>query len=187
MASGTDDFGPAVAAALATQPEAVVYAGTSPTRAAACARELATAGFTGPRVTFESVRRPAFLEAAGEAAEGWVFEAPYSEPQSSDSKAAHAFTSAYRDRYGAPPARWAAEAYDAVGLIAASLDAHGGGAGITPGQVAERLFKLSYDGVAKPIRFNQDITHGLRPENTSFLYQVKDGKFHFLGRYDQVS
>ncbi|MEV0938306.1 bifunctional serine/threonine-protein kinase/ABC transporter substrate-binding protein [Streptomyces phaeochromogenes] len=187
VASGTDDFGPAVAAALATQPEAIVYAGTSPTRAAACARELATAGFTGPRVTFESVRRPAFLEAAGEAAEGWVFEAPYSEPQSSDSKAAHAFTSAYRDRYGAPPARWAAEAYDAVGLIAASLDAHGGGADITPGQVAERLFKLSYDGVAKPIRFNQDITHGLRPENTSFLYQVKDGKFRFLGRYDQVS
>ncbi|WP_327393929.1 bifunctional serine/threonine-protein kinase/ABC transporter substrate-binding protein [Streptomyces phaeochromogenes] len=187
VASGTDDFGPAVAAALATQPEAIVYAGTSPTRAAACARALATAGFTGPRVTFESVRRPAFLEAAGEAAEGWVFEAPYSEPQSSDSKAAHAFTSAYRDRYGVPPARWAAEAYDAVGLIAASLDAHGGGAGITPGQVAERLFKLSYDGVAKPIRFNQDITHGLRPENTSFLYQVKDGKYRFLGRYDQVS
>ncbi|MFI1488860.1 ABC transporter substrate-binding protein, partial [Streptomyces sp. NPDC020747] len=172
VASGTDDFGPAVAAALATRPEAVVYAGTSPTRAAACARALATAGFTGPRVTFESVMRPAFLEAAGEAAEGWVFGAPYSEPQSSDSKAARAFTSAYRDRYGASPARWAAEAYDAVGLIAASLDAHGGGAGITPGQVTERLFKLSYDGVAKPIRFNQDITHGLRPENTSFLYQV---------------
>ena len=187
VASGTDDFGPAVAAALATQPQAIVYAGTSPTRAAACARALATAGFTGPRVTFESVKRPAFLEAAGEAAEGWVFEAPYSEPQSSDSMAAHAFTSTYRDRYGAPPARWAAEAYDAVGLIAASLDAHGGGAGITPGQVAERLFKLSYNGVAKPIRFNQDITHGLRPENTSFLYQVKDGKFRFLGRYDQVS
>ncbi|MCX4564181.1 bifunctional serine/threonine-protein kinase/ABC transporter substrate-binding protein [Streptomyces sp. 2-1] len=187
VASGTDDFGPAVAAALAGHPEAVVYAGTSPTRAAACARALATAGFTGPRVTFESVMRPAFPEAAGEAAEGWVFGAPYSEPQSSDSKAAKAFTAAYRDRYGAPPARWAAEAYDAVGLIAASLDAQGGGAGITPGQVAERLFKLSYDGVAKPIRFTQDITHGLRPENTSFLYQVKDGKFRFLGRYDQVS
>ncbi|WP_371572839.1 bifunctional serine/threonine-protein kinase/ABC transporter substrate-binding protein [Streptomyces sp. NBC_01314] len=187
VASGTDDFGPAVAAALAAHPEAIVYAGTSPTRAAACARALATAGFTGPRVTFESVMRPAFLEAAGEAAEGWVFGAPYSEPQSSDSKAAKAFTAAYRDRYGAPPARWAAEAYDAVGLIVASLDAHGGGAGITPGQVAERLFKLTYDGVAKPIRFTQDITHGLTPENTSFLYQVKDGKFRFLGRYDQVS
>ncbi|MDX3128284.1 ABC transporter substrate-binding protein [Streptomyces europaeiscabiei] len=187
VASGTDDFGPAVTAALATRPEAVVYAGTSPTRAAACARALATAGFTGPRVTFEPVMRPAFPEAAGEAAEGWVFEAPYSEPQSSDSKAARAFTAAYRDRYGALPARWAAEAYDAVGLIAASLNAQGGGAGITPGQVAERLFKLTYDGVAKPIRFTQDITHGLRPENTSFLYQVKDGKFRFLGRYDQVS
>ncbi|MFG2935944.1 bifunctional serine/threonine-protein kinase/ABC transporter substrate-binding protein [Streptomyces sp. NPDC048282] len=187
VASGTDDFGPAVTAALATHPEAVVYAGTSPTRAAACARALATAGFTGPRVTFESVMRPAFPEAAGEAAEGWVFEAPYSEPQSSDSKAAKAFTAAYRDRYGAPPARWAAEAYDAVGLIAASLNANGGGAGISPGQVAERLFKLTYDGVAKPIRFSQDLTHGLGIENASFLYQVEDGKFRFLGRYDQVS
>ncbi|GAA3903246.1 hypothetical protein GCM10023084_64670 [Streptomyces lacrimifluminis] len=187
VASGTDGFGPAVAAALATHPEAVVYAGTSPTRAADCARALATAGFTGPRVTFESVMRPAFLAAAGEAAEGWVFEAPYSEPQSSDSKAARDFTAAHRDRYGVLPARWAAEAYDAVGLIAAALDALGGGADIAPGQVAERLFKLTYAGVAKPIRFNQDITQGLRPENTSFLYQAKDGKFRFLGRYDQVT
>lgn len=186
VASGTDDFGPAVAAALATRPEAVIYAGTSPARAAACARALAAAGFTGPRVTFEPVMRPAFAKTAGEAAEGWVFEAPYSEPQSSDTEAARAFTAAYRDRYGVPPARWAAEAHDAVGLVIAALDAHGGGAGITPGQVAERLFTLHYDGVAKPIRFTQDLTHALEPENTSFLYQVEDGTFRFLGRYDQV-
>lgn len=187
VTSGTDDFGPVVATALAARPEAVIYAGTSPTRAAACARALAAAGFTGHRVTFEPVMRPAFTKAAGEAAEGWVFEAPYSEPQSSDTKAAKAFTAAYRDRYGVPPARWAVEAYDAVGLVAASLDAHGGGAGIPRGQVAERIFKLSYDGVAKPIRFTQDLTHSLEPENTSFLYQVENGKYRFLGRYDQVN
>ncbi|MDX3714986.1 hypothetical protein PV733_39905 [Streptomyces europaeiscabiei] len=91
------------------------------------------------------------------------------------------------------PARWSAEAYDAVGLIAASLDALPGGAGITPGQVAERIFKLTYNifkltynGVAKPLRFTQDMTHSLVPDNTSFLYQVKDGEFRLLGRYDQV-
>ncbi|WP_215452771.1 bifunctional serine/threonine-protein kinase/ABC transporter substrate-binding protein [Streptomyces sp. ATCC 21386] len=186
VASGTEDFGPAVAAALATHREAVVYAGTSPTRAAACARALASAGFTGPRVSYESVMRPAFTKTAGEAAEGWVFEAPYSEPQSSDTKAAKAFTAAHRARYGVPPARWAAEAHDAVGLITAALEAHGAGVGITPGQVAERIFKLSYEGVAKPIRFTQDLTHSLEPENTSFLYQVEDGRFRLLGRYDQV-
>ncbi|MFF6783762.1 ABC transporter substrate-binding protein [Streptomyces sp. NPDC012510] len=186
VAAKTDDFRPAVAAALTTRPEAVVYAGTSPTRAAACARALAAAGYTGPRLAVEPVMRPDFTKAAGEAAEGWVFEAPYSEPQSSGTKAAKAFTAAYRDRFGEPPARWSAEAYDAVGLIAASLDALGGGAGITPGQVAERIFKLTYNGVAKPLRFTQDMTHSLIPDNTSFLYQVKDGEFRYLGRYDQV-
>ncbi|ULR56340.1 ABC transporter substrate-binding protein [Streptomyces deccanensis] len=96
---------------------------------------------------------------------------PHSEPQSSDTEAAKAFTAAYRDRFGVPPARWAAEAYDAVGLVIAALDAHGGGAGITPGQVVERLFELRHDRVDKPIRFTQDLTHALEPENTSFLHQ----------------
>ncbi|MFG2478540.1 bifunctional serine/threonine-protein kinase/ABC transporter substrate-binding protein [Streptomyces fagopyri] len=186
VASDADDFRPAVAAALAAHPQAVVYAGTSPSRAAACARALATAGFTGPRVTFEPVMRPAFPKTAGAAAEGWVIEAPYSDPQASAAKAAKTFTAAYRDRYHVPPARWAAEAYDAVGLIARSLDTLGGG-DITSGQVAERLFKLTYDGVAKPIRFTQDLTHGLSPDNTAFLYEVRGGEFRFLGRYDQVS
>ncbi|MEU1532880.1 bifunctional serine/threonine-protein kinase/ABC transporter substrate-binding protein [Streptomyces fagopyri] len=185
VASGANDFRPAVAAALAARPQAVVYAGTSPSRAAACARALATAGFTGPRVTFEPVMRPAFPKTAGAAAEGWVIEAPYSDPQSSAAKAARAFTAAYRDRYHVPPARWAAEAYDAVGLIARSLDSLGG-VDITSGQVAERLFKLTYDGVAKPVRFTQDLTHSLSPDNTAFLYEVRGGEFRCLGRYDQV-
>ncbi|MFD3586079.1 bifunctional serine/threonine-protein kinase/ABC transporter substrate-binding protein [Streptomyces sp. NPDC058683] len=186
VAAGTDDFRPAVTAALATDPQAVIHAGVSPSRAAACARALAAAGFTGPRMGFEPVMRPAFLTAAGDAAEGWICEAPYTEPQSAGTKASNAFTTAYRKRYGQAPARWAAEAYDAVGLIARALDALGGGAGIEPGQVAERLFRTAYDGVAKPIRFTQDATHMLEPEKASFLYQARDGDFRFLGRYDQV-
>lgn len=182
----TDDFRPAVAEALATDPQAVVHAGISPSRAASCARALTAAGFTGPRMGFEPVLRPAFLTGAGDAAGGWIFEAPYTEPQSAGTKASKAFTAAYRKRYGQAPGRWAAEAYDAVGLIARALDALGGGAGIKPGQVAERLFRTAYAGVAKPIRFTQDATHTLNPENASFLYQARDGDFRFLGRYDQV-
>ncbi|MET7899229.1 bifunctional serine/threonine-protein kinase/ABC transporter substrate-binding protein [Streptomyces mirabilis] len=186
VAADTDDFRPAVAKALATDPQAVVHAGISPSRAAACAHALAAAGFSGPRMGFEPVMRPAFLTAAGDAAEGWMFEAPYTEPESVGTKASEAFTAAYRKRYGQAPGRWAAEAYDAVGLIARALDALGGGAGIEPGQVAERLFRTAYDGVAKPIRFTQDATHTLKSENASFLYQARDGDFRFLGRYDQV-
>ncbi|MFF1744051.1 bifunctional serine/threonine-protein kinase/ABC transporter substrate-binding protein [Streptomyces mirabilis] len=186
VAADTDDFRPAVAEALATDPQAVVHAGVSPSRAAACARALAAAGFTGPRMGFEPVLHPAFLTAAGDAAEGWIFEAPYTEPESVGTMASKAFTAAYRKRYGQAPGRWSTEAYDAVGLIACALDALGGGAGIEPGQVAERLFRTAYDGVAKPIRFTQDATHTLKPENASFLYQARDGDFLFLGRYDQV-
>ncbi|WOX16452.1 bifunctional serine/threonine-protein kinase/ABC transporter substrate-binding protein [Streptomyces sp. N50] len=186
VAATTTDFGPAVSRALATHPQAVVYGGTSPRRAAACARALATARFTGAVTGFEPVMRAGFLTAAGQAAEGWVFQAPYTEAQSATAPAAKAFTAAYRARYGEPPGRWSAEAYDAVGLIARALDALGTTTAIQPAQVAERLFHTAYDGVAKPIRFVQGTTHALDPENTGFLYQLRDGAFRFLGRYDQV-
>ena len=186
VAAGTSDFGPAVTRALATRPQAVVYGGTSPRRAAACARALAAARFTGAVTGFDPVLSADFLSAAGRAAEGWVFEAPYTEAQSAGTPAAKAFTAAYRARYGELPGRWSAEAYDAVGLIARAIDALGTTTTIEPAQVAERLFHTAYDGVAKPIRFVQGTTHALEPENTGFLYQVRDGAFRFLGRYDQV-
>jgi ABC-type branched-subunit amino acid transport system substrate-binding protein len=186
VAADGHDFRPAVDAALAARAQAVVYTGTSPTRAALCARALADQGFAGPRMGFEPVMRPAFLKKAGEAAEGWLFEAPYTDPAAADTKAAKAFTAAHRKRYGEPPGRWAAEAYDAVGLLAGALDALGTGAGIEPGEVAERLFRTTHDGVAKQIRFLQGSTRFLEFVNMNFLYQVTDGAFRFLGRHDQV-
>ncbi|MCX4818002.1 bifunctional serine/threonine-protein kinase/ABC transporter substrate-binding protein [Streptomyces sp. NBC_01239] len=180
------DFGPVVAQALAAGPQAVVYGGTSPRRAAACARALAGARFAGAAVGFEPVMRAEFLTTAGPAAEGWVLEAPYTQAQSEHTAAARAFTAAYRTRYGVPPGQWSAEAYDAVGLIARAIDALGTNGTIEPAQVAERLFHTSYAGVAKPIRFEPGATHAMDPANTAFLYQVKDGAFRFLGRYDQV-
>ncbi|MEU9370267.1 bifunctional serine/threonine-protein kinase/ABC transporter substrate-binding protein [Streptomyces avermitilis] len=186
VAANENDFRPAVDAALAARAQAVVYTGTSPVRAALCARALAAVGFVGPRMGFEPVMRPAFLKEAGEAAEGWLFEAPYADPAATGTKASKAFTAAYRERYGEPPGRWAAEAYDAVGLLAGALDSLGAGAGIEPGEVAERLFRTTHDGVAKRIRFLQDGTHLLELVNMNFLYQVTDGAFRCLGRHDQV-
>ncbi|MGI5458390.1 bifunctional serine/threonine-protein kinase/ABC transporter substrate-binding protein [Streptomyces sp. CA-249302] len=180
-----DDFGPAVAAALDFRAQAVVCMSTSPARAARCAQALATADFTGPRLGLEAVMRPAFLTAAGAAAEGWVLEAPYTDPASDGSKAARAFTAAYRERYGSAPGPWSAEAYDAVGLIAATLTALGGGTGTERGQVAERIFRTTYDGVAKRLDFDED-TRALESMGKTFLYQVTDGEFRFLGRNDRV-
>ncbi|GHA46179.1 hypothetical protein GCM10010372_52660 [Streptomyces tauricus] len=187
VAAGTADFGPVVAAALATRPRAVVYAGTSPSRGAACARALADAGFTGPRATIEPVMRPDFLAEAAEAAEGWLFEAPYTRAQSAKSRTAVEFTAAHRARYGRDPAPWAAEAYDAVGLLSRTLTDLGNGADVTPGQVADRLFRLTYDGIAKQIRFDEGPGHQLNGEKAGFLYQAKGDGFRYLGRHDQLA
>ncbi|MFF9773914.1 bifunctional serine/threonine-protein kinase/ABC transporter substrate-binding protein [Streptomyces sp. NPDC013978] len=186
VAAEENDFRPAVDAALTSRAQAVVYTGTSPIRAALCARALAAAGFTGPRLGFDFVMRPAFLKEAGEAAEGWLFEALHTDPAASGSKAAKAFTAAHRERYDEPPGRWAAEAYDAVGLIARAMDSLGAGAEFEPGEVAERLFRTTHDGVAKRIRFVEGGTHFLEVANMNFLYQVTGGSFRFLGRHDQV-
>ncbi|PSM40238.1 serine/threonine protein kinase [Streptomyces dioscori] len=186
VAAGTAEFGPVVAAALAARPGAIVYAGTSPGRGAACARALADAGFTGPRATIEPVMRPAFLTGAGGAAEGWLFEAPYTRAQSAKSRTAVQFTAAHRERYGTDPAPWAAETYDAVGLLSRALTDLGSGGDVTPGRVADRLFRLSYDGIAKRIRFRDGAGHQLVGEKAGFLYRVEGGGFRYLGRHDQV-
>jgi ABC-type branched-subunit amino acid transport system substrate-binding protein len=176
----TDDgITAAVDAALAARAQAVVYAGTSPDRAAHCARALAAADFTGPRGGTRHTLTPAFLRAAGAAAEGWLAGAPFSDPA-----AARDFAAAYRDAYGAAPPRWAPEAYDAVGLAAAAMGRLGGG--VERGALGPELFRSTYRGVAKDLRFAQDATHQLRPEGSLFLYQARDGEFAFLGPYDEV-
>ncbi|WP_406464308.1 hypothetical protein OH768_51165 [Streptomyces sp. NBC_01622] len=71
-------------------------------------------------------------------------------------------------------------------LLRIQQDALGTTTTIEPAQVAEGLFHLSYDGVAKPIRFVRGTSHTMNPENTGFLYQARGGAFRFLGRYDQV-
>ncbi|MDQ1051177.1 ABC-type branched-subunit amino acid transport system substrate-binding protein [Streptomyces sp. V4I2] len=118
VAAGSDDFAPAVRAALAAKAQAVVFSGTSPERAARCARALADAGFTGPRLATCHIMRPTFLQQAGTAGQDWLFGTPFTDPGS----VSRTFRTAYRARYGTAPGRWAPEAYDAVGLVTRALE-----------------------------------------------------------------
>ncbi|MEJ8640363.1 bifunctional serine/threonine-protein kinase/ABC transporter substrate-binding protein [Streptomyces sp. MS1.HAVA.3] len=126
---GSSDFAGAARALIDAGAEAAVYAGTSPQRAAQLARALTDAGFQGPRVGIQHAMEPAFLTDAGPAAEGWVFSALFTDP--SAVPAAAEFVAAHRAAHGDPPARWATEAYDAVGLMTAGLTGLGrrGGTG----------------------------------------------------------
>ncbi|MEU2437227.1 ABC transporter substrate-binding protein [Streptomyces rubradiris] len=183
--AGNGDFSPAVRAALADRAQAVVFTGTSADRAARCARALAEAGFTGPRLGTWHLMRPDFLREGGAAAQGWVFGAPFTDPGS----VSGAFRAAHRAAYGAAPGRWAPEAYDAVGLVARALESLGGRAGITAGAVAERLSDLAYQGLAKPLRFTAGSPRSIDRSRDEgyFLYQTEGNVFRFLGRSDLIT
>lgn len=183
VAADSDDFAPAVRAALAAKAQAVVFSGISPERAARCARALADAGFTGPRLGTWHTMGPGFLQQAGAAGQDWLFGTPFTDPGS----ASRTFGTAYRARYGTAPGRWSPEAYDAVGLVARTLEQLGGTPDIEPGAVAQRLFHVTYRGLAKTLRFTTNSTRTVGQDAWYFLFQATGNTFRFLARNDQVT
>ncbi|MFK4210926.1 bifunctional serine/threonine-protein kinase/ABC transporter substrate-binding protein [Streptomyces sp. NPDC030920] len=181
VGADTADFAPAARAVVAARADAVVYAGSSPDRGARCATALADAGFTGTGMSVGPVLAPAFLRRAGKAAEGWVFAQAYTDPTALP--AAKTFTAAYRKRFGTAPARWSAEAYDAVGLIARAVPATG--AAPERGGVAQRLFRASHPGITRTLSFSSAVRK-VRIETGIFLYRVEHGRARFLGPYTKV-
>ncbi|WP_326768457.1 bifunctional serine/threonine-protein kinase/ABC transporter substrate-binding protein [Streptomyces sp. NBC_01591] len=178
----TTTFAPAAHAAVAARADAVVYAGSSPGRGARCATALADAGFTGTGMSVGPVLAPAFLRGAGKAAEGWVFAQAYTDPTALP--AAKAFTAAHRERFGAPPGRWSAEAYDAVGLTVRAARTTSA-AEAERGGVAQRLFRTSHPGITRTLSFHSS-TRQVRIETGMFLYRVQGGRARFLGPYTKV-
>ncbi|MDI3405650.1 bifunctional serine/threonine-protein kinase/ABC transporter substrate-binding protein [Streptomyces cavernicola] len=193
VAQDDGEFDAAAAAVRKSGAGAVVYAGTSPSRAARCALALRRGGFDGPRMAPEPVLRPErsrfpFLQEAGDAAEGWLCVATYAD--ASRLPAARRFTAAYAERFPdapapGPAAPFALEAYDALLLVARSLRRPSEG-GPERGSTTTRLRAARYDGLAKPLGFNPadgsfEWLEGL------FLYRVEQGAVKFLGNYRDVT
>ncbi|MCZ4514759.1 bifunctional serine/threonine-protein kinase/ABC transporter substrate-binding protein [Streptomyces sp. ActVer] len=173
----TQDMGPVVADMLRAGIGSFIYAGYTE-GAALVARELAAAGFDRPRLASQAVIDPAFLELAGDAAEGWLMTASFIDPVSVP--AAATFTAAFRKRFGAAPGYYAAEAYDTVSLVLQELEKATKG-GRPPGrkELVGLLRKSRYKGITKEFSF--------KPEDGTFagwgifLHQVEGGRFRFLG------
>ena len=177
------DFGPAAAAVLAAEAQAVVYAGASPHRAALCARALEQAGFRGTRMAAEPVLETEFLTEAGAAAEGWLFSTSYVDP--AELPAAARFVAAYRKRFGERTvAPFAVEAYDALLFVTQGLRELGTAA-VERGALVHRLRASTYKGLAKTIEF-EAASDQLNWVNGLFLHRVENGSPRFLGRYDKV-
>ncbi|MGY0064807.1 bifunctional serine/threonine-protein kinase/ABC transporter substrate-binding protein [Streptomyces sp. LZ34] len=180
--AGARDFGRAVDEVRRSGVRAVVFGGLAP-RAARFARELASAGFTGARLATQPVIDAAFPGRAGEAANGWLLSSAFTDATALP--AARPFAAAYRKRYRAAPGRYAAEAYDIVGLIAQALRELGP-QGVDREAMARRLRAVRYRGITKTYGFERG-NGSLTPGTGLFLYRVEKGRFRFLGDYETAT
>ncbi|MFF7007507.1 ABC transporter substrate-binding protein [Streptomyces fimicarius] len=182
LVRGDAGFGAVARKAVTGKADAVVLGSGDASRAARLATALADEGFTGTRVALGSALGPAFLDGAGEAAEGWVFAEAYADPAALP--AAEAFTAAHRKRFGAPPATWAAEAYDAVGLIARAAGTTSASGEVRSG-IGGRIVRTEHRGIVRTLAF-QASTRQVRYESGIFLYRIEQGRPRFLGPYGEL-
>ncbi|MFE3383759.1 bifunctional serine/threonine-protein kinase/ABC transporter substrate-binding protein [Streptomyces anulatus] len=182
LVRGNAGFGAVARKAMTGRADAVVLGGGDASRAARLATALAGEGYTGSRVAAGPALGPAFLAGAGDAADGWVFAEAYADPTALPS--ARTFTAAHRKRFGAPPATWAAEAYDAVGLIARAAGTTSASGEVRNG-IARRLVRTEHPGIVRTLAFDAS-TRRVRIPDGIFLYRIEKGRPRFLGPFGDV-
>ncbi|MGI5478833.1 bifunctional serine/threonine-protein kinase/ABC transporter substrate-binding protein [Streptomyces lavendofoliae] len=172
------DFRPPVDTLLAAGADSVVFAGRYE-RAALAAKVLHDRRFTGARAAAQAILDTRFLTAAGDAAEGWLAVAPVADPTALPAGAA--FTAAYERRFGGPPPRYAAEAYDATGMVLAGIG------GLKTSRPTRRGLLAAvrgtpYQGVVKKLAFKKDTGElVIGADNGVFLWRVERGDFRCRG------
>ncbi|MET9927237.1 MULTISPECIES: bifunctional serine/threonine-protein kinase/ABC transporter substrate-binding protein [unclassified Streptomyces] len=172
---GTADLYAEAERIAAKKPGAVVYGGGW-RDAGRFARALAKAGFLGPKIGTQAVHDPRFLAEAGEDAAGWLVVSTAADPASVPS--VHAFATAYRKRFDSAPPLLAAEAYDAVGLIAACAEGMGRER-VTRQDMLPVLRSTRYKGVSKSYAF--EAANGMYTGTGVFIYRVERGRFRYIG------
>ncbi|MFH9474159.1 bifunctional serine/threonine-protein kinase/ABC transporter substrate-binding protein [Streptomyces anulatus] len=182
LVRGNAGFGAVARRAVTSRADAVVLGGGNASRAARLATALVDEGYTGSRVATGTALGPAFLAGAGAAANGWVFAEAYADPTALPS--ARTFTAAHRKRFGAPPATWAAEAYDAVGLIARAAGTTSASGEVRSG-IARRIVRTEHRGIVRTLAFNAS-NRQVRIPDGIFLYRIEKGRPRFLGPFGDV-
>jgi ABC-type branched-subunit amino acid transport system substrate-binding protein len=185
-AEETDDGPKAVRELLDAGVGALVYLGPLDATVRA-ARELAAAGFTGPRWMQHQLYGSDFPSRAGAAGEGWSVVTSAVDPAALTTRKAKDFTAAWRRRYGSAPEPYATEAYDSVRMLLGEFARTvPSGARRRPARadLAERLAKVKYEGIARTYVFGQYHQYdngGQGWVDDTFVHQVQDGRFRQLG------
>ncbi|MFF4168631.1 bifunctional serine/threonine-protein kinase/ABC transporter substrate-binding protein [Streptomyces sp. NPDC001744] len=166
--------------------DAYVHCGDRST-AVLAARALNQLGFTGPRFTGQHVLGSAFLQEAGEDAEGWYVCAPVVDPvqraadtkqKAADRELAQDFLDAHRERYGTAPAFYTGESFDAVNLVTSWLSSNAAKGPPARKGLWEALRKRKHTGAMGGYSFADN---GELIGIGTFLYGVRKGAYTFLG------
>jgi eukaryotic-like serine/threonine-protein kinase len=174
--SDTADFRALATAVRDTKADALVFGGGY-VRAARLARALTAAGYSGARLAGQRALDPRFLYAAGDAAKGWVFAASFLDP--TRVTAAKPFVTAYRERFGAAPPWYSAEAYDATHFVARAMTVLGASHAERAALVGQ-LRETDYRGITKRLRYDSST---YRYTDAMYLFRATGGAFRCLGDY----
>jgi branched-chain amino acid transport system substrate-binding protein len=158
---GQTDFSATVTKVTGSKADAIFYAGYYP-EAGLLVKQLRQAGYKGLFMSGDGSEDPAFVKAAGSAANGAILTAPAG-PAPAD------FDSTYQSVNGSPSGLYSTQSYDATNIILA---------GIAAGKTSHadlNAFIGAYtgDGVSGPIAFDK---YGDIKESVIFAYTVKNGK-----------
>ncbi|MDH6214211.1 bifunctional serine/threonine-protein kinase/ABC transporter substrate-binding protein [Streptomyces pseudovenezuelae] len=176
--AAADDF-TAVAQNVASHSyDAMIFAGATPARAAACARALNDAGYRGVRGADEHILSTPFLKAG----DGWWISTGYC--AAATDPRTRSFATAYRARHRTAPPPWAAEAYDAVRYAAHGLAAQ---EGTGRESLRAELLRAPWQGITRRFSYESQSQYLQTDKDGGwFLYQVADGRLRFAARHDDI-
>jgi ABC-type branched-subunit amino acid transport system substrate-binding protein len=149
------------------QPDAVIL-WADPEPAGLLVKKMRELGMTVPVLACERIINPAFLKAAGAAAEGVIVTSPFN-PDAETPKLT-TFKKRYQDKYGETPDAYAAHSYDGTQMVIEAVRK----AGLNRYRIRDVLADMrQWDGVTGPILMD-DVLTNRRPVCVA---TVKNGRF----------
>ncbi len=159
------------------EPDAVIL-WADPEPAGLLVKSMREAGMKIPVVACERIINPAFLKAAGSAAEGVIATSPFN-PTDKNPRLVE-FTKRYQERFGEPPNAYAAHSYDGTQMVIEAIRK----VGLNRYRIRDVLSEMRHwDGVTGEIIMD-DVYTNRRPVCVA---TVKDGKFVYgLTKVDRL-
>ncbi len=166
---GTKDYTNILTKIKAKNPD-IIYIAMMYSEAALLAKQMKKLGMDTPLIGTGALYSPKLIELGGDAVEDLYCTSSFY-PES-DNPVVKSFVEKYKAKYGETPNMFAAQAYDAAGLLLAALKSIDGK--ITRKKVKEALEKIKdYPGVTGLTTFDEN--HNVEKELTKLI--VKNGKF----------